>query len=111
MTKDDAHDEGYEGVIIPFPDPKAEQANLGPFCDKCRGRHFARNEGRGKCGHKIFFAGINYCGRCSIMHRTCRCCGADLTVVFRRMEAEREQSARRGKREKNEKPRMKVFKR
>ena len=41
--KDDAHDKEYEGVIIPFPDPRAERQTLGPFCDKCRkhAMHFA----------------------------------------------------------------------
>ena len=111
MKQDDAHDdEGYDGVIIPFPDRKDEQTGLGPFCDKCRGHRYARNEGRGKCGHQVFFTGIHYCGRCAILKQICRSCGSDIAVVFRRLEEEREQRGRRGGRDKREKSRMKILK-
>ena len=107
--KDDAHDKEYEGVIIPFPDPRAERQTLGPFCDKCRKTHYVRNEGRGKCGHKTFFAGVHDCGRCSIIQMICRCCGTDLSAWFRQLGQNRERDKRKPRKEKPGK--MKILKR
>jgi hypothetical protein len=107
--EDDAPD-GYEGVIIPFPDPKAERPNLGPFCDKCRKHRYARNEGRGKCGHQVFFSGLQYCCRCAILKMICRVCGTDLTAWFRQLGQQRDQRERR-KQRKDKSGKMKIMKR
>jgi hypothetical protein len=111
-VKDDANDNAdnaYDGVIIPFPDPKAEKQTLGPFCDKCRKHHYVRNEGRGKCGHMVFFTGVHFCGRCALMKMICRGCGTDLTAWFSQLGKDREKDRRKPRKEKPGK--MKILKR
>lgn len=101
---DHEDDEDALDNVIPFRRAAGTSENVGPFCVKCRKRHYERNEGRGKCGHPVYFAGLAYCGRCAILGRICRACGADVSEVFRQMRQESR------KRRRQEKERIKVFK-
>jgi hypothetical protein len=111
-VSDHGRDRKSEGVLIPFPDPSDAPTNVGPFCEKCKQRHFARSEGRGKCGHPIFLAGVRCCARCALQSLTCRACGADITGLMRRLKEDRENQNRRPKpgQKSGDKSRMKLMK-